>query len=115
MLADTAISIVDVNRRMPQKLKHFSTPTNISFSLDLVRNRTILEIVTADRPGLLSLIGRVFHKRAILLDAAKIGTIGERAEDVFFITDQAHKPITDKLLEELREVLVRTLDHAIPH
>ncbi|MDB5968955.1 MAG: glnD [Hydrocarboniphaga sp.] len=115
VLADSAISIVDVNRRMPQRLKHFSTPTNISFSRDVVRNRTILEIVTADRPGLLSLIGRVFHKRAILLDAAKIGTIGERAEDVFFITDQARNPITDKMLEELREVLIRTLDHAIPH
>ena len=99
VLADPTISIVDVNRRMPQKLKHFSTPTHVSFSRDPLRNRTILEIVTADRPGLLSLIGRVFHKRGILLDAAKIGTIGERAEDVFFITDQARNPITDKLLE----------------
>jgi len=112
VLGDPTISIVDVNRRMPQKLKHFSTPTNVSFSRDHVRNRTILEIVTADRPGLLSMIGRVFHKRSILLDAAKIGTIGERAEDVFFITDSARNPISDKLLDELREVLVRTLDHS---
>jgi [protein-PII] uridylyltransferase len=116
VLADPNISVVDVNRRTSQKLKHFDTPTDVSFSLDKVRNRTILELVTADRPGLLSMIGRIFQKRGLLLDAAKIGTIGERAEDVFFITDADHKPISDpSQLDELREVLVRTLDHNSTH
>lgn len=112
MLLDATISVVDVNRRMSQRQKHFTTPTSVRFSQDTARNRTILELVTGDRPGLLSTVGRVFHKRQILLDAAKIGTIGERAEDVFFITDREHRPLTDeKILEELREVLVRTFDH----
>ena len=113
VLGDPAISVVDVNRRRPTRLRHFDTPTNIHFSQDSARRRTILELVTADQPGLLSLIGRVFHKRGILLDAAKIATIGERAEDVFYITDRQHQPITsDKLLDELREVLTRTLSNA---
>ena len=44
---------------------------------------------------------------------AKIGTIGERAEDVFFITGSDHRPISDEsTLEELREVLTRTLDRS---
>ena len=115
VLADPNISVVDVNRRTPQKLKHFNTPTDVSFSHDKVRNRTIMEIVTADRPGLLSMIGRAFHKRGILLEAAKIGTIGERAEDVFFITDRDHRPIDEPVLDDLREVLIRTLDHNSPH
>ena len=76
-------------------------------------NRTVLELVAADQPGLLSMIGRVFHKRGILLDAAKIATIGERAEDVFYITDRQRQPITsDKAVEDLREVLTRTLSNA---
>lgn len=111
VLNDPAISVVDVNRRMPSRLKHFNTPTTIFFSQDAARGRTLMELVTADRPGLLSLIGRVFHRRGILLDAAKIGTVGERAEDVFFITDRERKPITDdETLDELREVLVRMLN-----
>ncbi len=111
VLSDPSISVVDVNRRMPSRLKHFNTPTTVYFSQDLARNRTMLELVTADRPGLLSLVGRVFHKRGILLDAAKIGTVGERAEDVFFITDKQKRPITDEeALAELREVLVRMLN-----
>ena len=44
------------------------------------------------------------------LEAAKINTVGERAEDVFLVTDRAHRPITDAAaLDELREVLTRTL------
>ncbi|MGQ0696813.1 MAG: [protein-PII] uridylyltransferase [Panacagrimonas sp.] len=113
VLADTGVSVIDVNRRMPHRLKHFNTPTTVYFSQDAARGRTILELVTADQPGLLSMIGRVFHRRGIVLDSAKIATIGERAEDVFFVTDRSHQPITDEeLLEELREVLTRTLDRS---
>lgn len=115
VLSDPTVSVVDVNRRMPARLKSFSTPTRIRFRQDAQRGRTIMELVTADRPGLLSMIGRVFHKRGILLDAAKIGTIGERAEDVFFITDEHNRPLTDQaLLDELYEVLIRTLDLNAP-
>jgi [protein-PII] uridylyltransferase len=115
VLSDPDISVIDVNRRRAQRLKHFDTPTTVSFSQDEARKRTMLELVTADQPGLLSMIGRIFHKRGILLDAAKINTIGERAEDVFFITTREHQPITDEnLLEELREVLIRTLSDAEP-
>ncbi|MEQ1440249.1 [protein-PII] uridylyltransferase [Fontimonas sp. SYSU GA230001] len=111
VLSDPEVSTIDVNRRLPQRLRHFDTPTQLYFSQDPTRKRTLLELVTADQPGLLSLIGRVFQKRGILLNAAKIQTIGERAEDVFYITDRMHRPLTDeKAIEDLREVLVRTLD-----
>ena len=110
VLADPAMTVVEVNRRTPARMKHFNTPTTVFFSQDAARNRTRMELVTADRPGLLSLVGRVFHRRGILLEAAKINTVGERAEDVFVITDREHRPLTNEgALDELREVLTRTL------
>ena len=110
VLADPAMTVVEVNRRTPARMKHFNTPTTVFFSQDAARNFTRMELVSSDRPGLLSLVGRVFHRRGILLEAAKINTVGERAEDVFFITDRQHRPITDAAaLNELREVLRRTL------
>jgi len=112
VLADLSLSAVTVNRRLPSRLKHFDTPASVYFSQDGARGCTVMELVTGDRPGLLALVGRVFGRRGIRIDAAKIGTIGERAEDVFFITDAQRRPIDDpKLLESLREVLTRTLDH----
>lgn len=116
VIADPDVTVIDVNRRRSQRLRHFNTPTRVHFQQDPARNRTILELVTADQPGLLSLVGRMFQKRGILLEAAKIATIGERAEDVFFITDRNHQPITsERALDDLREVLVRTFDHAQSH
>jgi [protein-PII] uridylyltransferase len=111
VLSDPETSTVSVNRRTPHRLKHFNTPTRVHFRQDSARGRTQMELVTADQPGLLSMIGRIFARRGILLDAAKVATIGERAEDVFTITDRLHRPITDeRTLEELREVITRTLD-----
>ena len=115
VLSDPNISVIDVNRRRSQRLKHFNTPTTVNFGQDPKRGRTILELVTPDRPGLLSLIGRIFHKRGILLEAAKINTIGARAEDVFFVTDRSHQPITNaEDLDDLREVIVRTFSDVEP-
>jgi [protein-PII] uridylyltransferase len=115
VIGDPAISVVDVNRRRANRLKHFDTPTTVHFRQDSARSRTVLELVAADQPGLLSMVGRIFHKRGVLLEAAKIATIGERAEDVFFITDRQHKPITDeKILEELRQVMKRTFENSDP-
>ncbi|MGB0955768.1 MAG: [protein-PII] uridylyltransferase [Panacagrimonas sp.] len=112
-LGDPAAASVAVNRRLSSRLKHFDTPTSVYFSQDETRNRTILELITADQPGLLSIVGRVFQRRGILLDAAKIATIGERAEDVFFITNRDQSAISDvATLQGLREVLTRTLDRS---
>lgn len=111
VLSDPETSTVSVNRRMPHRLKHFNTPTRVQFRQDVGRGRTVMELVAADQPGLLSMIGRVFAKRGILVDSAKIATIGERAEDVFTLTDRLRRPLTDeRTLEELREVITRTLD-----
>jgi [protein-PII] uridylyltransferase len=115
VLADPNLTVVDVNRRRPTQLKHFNTPTTVHFSQDPARARTVMELVTGDQPGLLSMIGRVFHEQGILLDAAKIGTIGERAEDVFYLTDRERRPILDEArLEALRAELVRRLSDAEP-
>ncbi len=98
------------NRRTPRILRHFQTPTQVSFTDDEPNKRTVMEIVTADRPGLLARIGQAFMERGIQLQNAKIATIGARAEDVFFITDRDCKPLRDSQKEALRETLVRLLD-----
>jgi [protein-PII] uridylyltransferase len=36
--------------------------------------------------------------------------LGERAEDMFFITDHEDKPLSDERLEKLKQALVETLN-----
>jgi [protein-PII] uridylyltransferase len=100
-----------VSRRTPRQMKCFSIPTVTSMSLDPIKNQTVLEVATPDRPGLLARIGRIFVKFDIVLQAAKIQTLGERVEDVFFITDRRQQPLTDAALcEDIQRAICRELD-----
>lgn len=99
------------SRRPPRVLKHFPTPTQVFFSEDPGNGRTVVELITADRPGLLSRIGQAFIDCGVQLQNAKVATIGARAEDVFFITDRNNQPLqNEQRYTELRAALVRHLD-----
>ena len=84
-----------VSRRTPRQVKSFSIPTETTMSVDETKNTSVLEVASPDRPGLLARIGKIFVDFNIELQAAKIQTLGERVEDVFFITDEQQQPITD--------------------
>jgi [protein-PII] uridylyltransferase len=94
-LADSSSYPDLVARRTPRRVKSFSIPTETSMSVDEIKGVTILEVASPDRPGLLARLGRIFVDFNIELQAAKIQTLGERVEDVFFITDENLRPITD--------------------
>lgn len=100
-----------ISRRTPRRLKHFTMPTRTSLSNDMISGYTVLEVISPDRPGLLACIGRVFLQFDILLQNAKIATLGERVEDVFFITDNDGEPLSDPALcEALQREICEQLD-----
>jgi [protein-PII] uridylyltransferase len=70
----------------------------------------VAELVTVDRPGLLARVGRAFVESGVKLQHAKIATFGERAEDVFFITDRNNRPLDVEALVALRSRLLETLN-----
>ena len=113
VVADPMVSAVKVSRRPSTRLKHFDTPVYVGFHDEPAQRRTVLEVTAADQPGLLSLIGGVFHEQGVLLEAAKIGTIGERAEDVFYVTGRDHAPLTREARERLRVALLAAIDASI--
>jgi len=99
-------SPIAVTRRAPRQVRMFTTSTHIQFSDDLRNQRTVLEITAGDRPGLLSQIGQALKACGLRLQNAKITTVGERAEDVFFVTDAAHRPLDEQARQSLREALL---------
>lgn len=103
-----------VQRRTPRELKHFTMPTRTILFNDTNSGTTVLEVITPDRPGLLARIARVFVEYGIRLNNAKIATLGERVEDVFFITDQERKPLTDPAFcESLQNAICEQLDQQV--
>lgn len=98
-------------RRTSRQLKHFSVPTETRISSDAANGFTVLEVATSDRPGLLAKISRLFLEFEIDLQAAKIATLGERVEDIFFITDRNKQIIDDpELCAQLQAAICRELD-----
>ena len=98
-----------VTRQAPRQVRMFSTPTRISFSSD-ARGRTLMELIAGDRPGLLSEVGKVLLDADLEVHTARIMTIGERAEDVFLISDAQEQPLDEQTCEALRERLHSALD-----
>ncbi|MEQ5854426.1 [protein-PII] uridylyltransferase [Halomonas sp. EF61] len=99
-----------VTRHTPRQLKHFKVATQVAIEQDPGGERTLLELTAPDRPGLLARVGSIFMEQGITLSAAKIATLGERVEDVFYVTDREGRPITDpERQQQLRERLIDVL------
>ena len=98
-----------VTRQAPRQVRLFTTPTRINFTEDR-RQRTLMELIAGDRPGLLSEVGKVMLDSGVAVHAARIMTIGERAEDVFSISDFDGRPLTSEACEALRDRLESKLD-----
>jgi [protein-PII] uridylyltransferase len=100
-----------VTRRSSRQARVFHTPPQIHFRDD-PGPHTAMELIAADRPGLLSCVGQIFARHGIRVHAAKIATIGERAEDVFWITDARGRIDDPTIRATLTAVLTAALNDA---
>ena len=83
----------------------------IGFDCNEAGDRTVLSLVSTDRPGLLADVTRVLRDQRLRVHDARIATFGERAEDVLQITDERDRALVDpKQQEALRAALLACLD-----
>ena len=101
----TQIKIQPISKR----LKHFKTPTRVSFIKINGKRGSLLEIVSADRPGLLAIISQIFRDKNINIHSAKITTFGEKIEDVFTISNSNNQALTVEEQAELSNTLCEEL------
>ena len=110
VLTSSDDDVAKVTRKLPRQARMFTTKTVVDFEHDNTRGLTVMELVAADRPGLLSKVGKVFIDQGVDIDAAKIMTIGERAEDVFYISDEAGAPLRKAAKSRLSKGLIDAID-----
>ncbi len=98
--------------RTKRALKQF--PVRTTATLSDGPRYSMLEVTTADRPGLLAVIGQIFVKYDLRLHSARITTLGERVEDIFMISDaRGHRIQETALKDELTRAVCETIDQKV--
>ena len=73
--------------RLNRRLKPFSVPGQVLVSNALSKKFTVIEVSGLDRTGLLHSLTRAISDLNLTIGSAHIGTYGEKAVDVFYVTD----------------------------
>jgi [protein-PII] uridylyltransferase len=97
-------------REIASKAKPPKVPveTRINYDDTSSAQSTLLEIMAQDRPGLLYDVGSSLARLGCNIDVALIDTEGQKAIDVFYLTERGKK-LSQPKQELLREVLQSTL------
>lgn len=103
-----------IKRRTPRALKQFKVETQVQMSTDTFLNCTKVEVIAADRPGLLARMGAIFARFGAQIQAAKILTEGERVADIFYLLNAQGLPYTDaQACQTLKEAIITGLDEQV--
>lgn len=98
------------HKRPRRELKYFDVPTKVSFEFNPKTQQHILSLETLDQVGLLARVGQVFLQQQIEVHYARISTLGERAEDMFYISEQNGQALSAERLENLKQALLKIYD-----
>jgi [protein-PII] uridylyltransferase len=75
--------------RVSRRVRHFPILPSVDIRPDERGAYHVLSVVASDRPGLLYGAARILAGHHINLHAARINTLGDRAEDVFLVSGEA--------------------------
>ncbi|MBC8493853.1 MAG: [protein-PII] uridylyltransferase [bacterium] len=89
--------------------QYFEHKTQIKMSENKKWHLSKLEIDTLDRVGVLSNIAYVFYRLDISIVNARVSTVGERVEDVFYIHNIQGDPLTSDQQSILEKALIERL------
>jgi [protein-PII] uridylyltransferase len=82
-------------RRQPARLHEARIPTEIEFDNEISQTRTVIEIQTEDRLGLLFALTQTLTSLGLDISFSKISTEKGAAIDTFYVQDQLGKQVTD--------------------
>ena len=90
--------LIDLGKesRHNRRLKPFSLPAEVQVSNSISEKFTVIEVSGLDRTGLLHQLTREISDLNLTIGSAHIGTYGEKAVDVFYVTDLTGHKIDSK-------------------
>ena len=104
--------LIDLGKesRHNRRLKPFSLPAEVTVSNTISEKFTVIEVMGLDRTGLLHQLTREISDLNLTIGSAHIGTYGEKAVDVFYVTDLTGHKIDSKSRQlKIRNALLGVL------
>jgi [protein-PII] uridylyltransferase len=96
--------------RPKRRLGAFTVPSDVIIDNTGSQEQTVIEVQALDRPGLLFDLSRGLSDLGLDISSAHIATFGEKAVDVFYVTDSARKKVIDEgTKRRIRESLLEAL------
>jgi [protein-PII] uridylyltransferase len=110
-LAEPSAHLRVSRKRRSRKLQHFGQQVETAVINKEGQPWSTLEVNCIDKPGILAAIGKVFSEHEIQLLNARIATLGERVEDLFFIADANDQALRDpQIIEKFQKALQQELE-----
>jgi [protein-PII] uridylyltransferase len=110
--------LIDLGKesRHNRRLKPFTLPASVEVSNTLSEKFTVIEVSGLDRTGLLHQLTRAISDLNLTIGSAHIGTYGEKAVDVFYVTDLTGHKIEAKARQRaIRDTLLAVFRPLEPH
>ncbi|NKB32046.1 MAG: [protein-PII] uridylyltransferase [Pseudomonadales bacterium] len=101
-------AIAPARFRWSRKDKYFAKSIEVTFVNTPEKDYSTLEVNCPDQPGILASVGKILAVNDVNLKDARITTLGERVEDLFFITDKDGQPIEETTLVEKIQAEIKT-------
>ncbi len=103
--------LISQKMRPRPRLEAFSVESRVSIDNSLSDELTVIEVSGRDRTGLLFDLSRILSSLGIDIYSAQIATFGEKAVDVFYVTDESRRKITREAMhKKLRESLLEAFE-----
>ncbi|MEO5641494.1 MAG: [protein-PII] uridylyltransferase [Sphingomicrobium sp.] len=112
LVAAVADAIAGAVPALPDATRQASGPFRIAprvlIAQGASRRTTVVEINARDRPALLARLAGTIHEAGHVIHSAHIATYGERAVDVFYLTNRKGHKLSEAQAERLRLDLLST-------
>ncbi|MFL5203607.1 MAG: ACT domain-containing protein, partial [Microvirga sp.] len=86
--------VADKHPPTSARAKTFPVPPDVFIDNALSSRETVIEITGLDRPGLLYELTTALSRLSLNITSAHVATFGERAVDVFYVTDLTGTRVT---------------------
>lgn len=100
---------IRLKKNRSQRFKDFNLKPHIMVRPHAHKDRSLIEIQAVDIQGLLTKIAQAFQQHHLHIHAARITTVGERAEDFFVVSNSEHQALNDEQKAALLTTLKKKL------